>query len=127
MYTWKKFTRKQIVYQENKPANCFYVVVKGHFQLERVLPQKSGLKSQQADSMMQRNQLTKNILQYRLPELSDFPQNHKLRIYGTGSMVGEEDVIKQRPYSATLKCISEKGTIIEIPMKCLALLLETDE
>jgi CRP-like cAMP-binding protein len=101
--------------------------MKGHFQLERVLPQKSGNKSQLASSMLERNKLTPNILQYRLPELSDFPQNHKLKIYGPGSVVGEDDVIKHRLYSATLKCISEKGTIIEIPMKCLALLLETDE
>ena len=27
-------------------------------------------------------------------------------------MIGEEDVIKKRPYCGTLKCTSEKGTIL---------------
>ena len=35
-----------------------------------------------------------NILEYKLSEIPDIPKFHSLGIFGTGSLLGEEDLVK---------------------------------
>jgi hypothetical protein len=68
-----------------------------------------------------------NILAKRLPELQDFPQQHKLSIYGVGCLLGEEDVIARRPFSCNLRCYSTKGVLYEIKKEHFILLMHSQE
>ena len=59
--------------------------------------------------------MRKNILAKRLPEIKDLPYSMKLSIFGSGSLMGEEDVFSREKFSCTLKCYSHKGVVFELP------------
>ena len=68
-----------------------------------------------------------NILAKRLPELQDFPQQHKLSIYGVGCLLGEEDVLAKRPFTCNLRCYSTKGVVYEIKKEHFRMLMYSKE
>ena len=57
---------------------------------------------------------TQNILAKKLPEIQDIPKIMKLSIYGSGSLIGEEDTLNRDFYNCTLKCETLKGTLYVI-------------
>lgn len=66
-----------------------------------------------------------NVLAKKLPELPDLPMNHKLQIYTTGSVLGEEGACRQLNYQANLKCTSETGSLLVIPKEALQQVIRT--
>ena len=58
--------------------------------------------------------MSKNVLAKWLPEIKDLPYNHRLSIFGRGSLIGEEDVFTRSRFSCSLTCYSSKGKIYEL-------------
>ena len=113
-----KFTRGMTVYQENEEALFIYIVYKGEFEQSKKLPRGDrifdthNLLSTGARPTRLRDT---NILAKRLPEIKDLPYQMKLSIFGTGSLIGEEDIFSRTTYSTSLKCYSSKGVLLRLP------------
>ncbi len=56
-----------------------------------------------------------NILAKRLPEIKDLPLQYKVVLSGSGTLLGEEDVILKSKFRCTVSCYSAKGTLYEMP------------
>ena len=69
----------------------------------------------------------KNILAKRLPEIKDLPYSLKLSIFGPGSLMGEEDLFARSFYSCSLKCVSKKGTVYELPKEQFHMLKSSEQ
>lgn len=70
---------------------------------------------------------TKSDLAKKLPEIKDIPNVLKLVIYGSGSLIGEEDILYWENYSCSLKCISQKGCLYAINKQNFVTLKSQDE
>ena len=68
-----------------------------------------------------------NILAKKMPEIKDAPRNYKLTLFGTGSLIGEEDVLNRDNYTCSLKCYSLKGTVYQIKKADFMMLRHQDE
>jgi CRP-like cAMP-binding protein len=55
-----------------------------------------------------------NVLADKLPEIKDFPYNLKLSILGSGSLLGEEDIIGRNVHACSVKCNSSTGLLYYI-------------
>ena len=53
----------------------------------------------------------KNVPAAKLIEIVDIPRTQKIAIFGRGSLLGEEDLLKRREYSCSVKCVSGKGIL----------------
>lgn len=67
-----------------------------------------------------------NVLAYKLSEIRDIPRTQKLAIFGAGSLVGEEDILKREKYSCTLTCVSTLGTLYRVSAELFELLRMND-
>jgi len=68
------------------------------------------------------NENRQNILATKLNEIKDFPYEHKLKIYGVGSLLGEECLLGEKQlYSTSLTCVSSKGALMKIHKKLMHL------
>jgi CRP-like cAMP-binding protein len=54
------------------------------------------------------------IMTYRMSEEYKLPQEKRMVILGAGSVVGESDLVKKDHYTATLKCLSKTGAVLEL-------------
>ena len=56
---------------------------------------------------MIQNENKQHILAVKLTELKDFPYEQKLKIYGVGSVLGEECLLSDNQvYSSSVTCVS---------------------
>lgn len=91
-----------------------YIVYKGEFELSRQLKKidkSEDLYDILGNSIVKPN---KNVLARKLYEIADIPGVQRLAIFGRGSLLGEEDLLKSDSYSCVLTCISDKGTLLKI-------------
>lgn len=59
---------------------------------------------------------------HKLSEIKDFPYSQKVKIYGVGSILGEECMISDnQKYSTSVICVSSQGAIMKIHKKNLLL------
>jgi len=66
------------------------------------------------------NENRQNILAVKLNEIKDLPYEHKLKIYGEGSLLGEESLLgDKQKYTTSLTCVSSKGALMKIHKKFL--------
>lgn len=93
-----------------------FIVRKGEFELTKKLPRGEASFDgavHMIDMLGQRVEI-RNVLAKRLPEIKDLPYNLKLTIFGSGSLLGEEDIFSRDKYSCTAKCYSQKGSLYEL-------------
>ena len=94
----QSFTRGEKVFNEGEESEAVFIVVKGEFELTKKMTQEGG----------------QHTLKERLYEIKDFPTEHRVNIFDVGSLIAEEDVFQERPYQCTLKCNSQKGTVLRL-------------
>ena len=76
----KNYIRKQFVYKAGDPVQYLYIVKKGEFLVERVLPKVDTPAAKKMSEMLGQRKRNKdgslciqNILSHKLSELRDFP------------------------------------------------------
>ena len=71
---------------------------------QAVLQLKKGEERQKVD----------NIFTKKFPDMKDFPYAQKISIFEKQSFIGEDDLFNGKNHSATLKCLSQKGTLFKM-------------
>ena len=61
------------------------------------------------------NKQKTNTLASKFPHMKYLPMTHNISIFEKGAMMGEEDVFRRGCYSTTLRCYSQKGTLLAFP------------
>ena len=97
---------------------------KGEFELTRKLKKPENL--QTFHSILGSELPKRNVLAHKLSEIRDIPRIQKLAIFGEGSILGEEDLLKRESYSCTLTCHSPKGTLYKISSEMFELLRQNE-
>lgn len=55
-----------------------------------------------------------------------FAGKYSIKTYGQGKIIGLEDVVNQRSYTMTLKCVSDSGKLLKVPSQLLMRYLLAD-
>jgi len=128
-----KFKRNQIVYSQGSKSSHVYLVECGEFE---VIRNNTVTKAQQKYRMSQQK-----ILKMLGPENQDCLTNNKefstdkktvthkitIALVSRGHIVGQEDVMSNRPYTTTVKCVSGKGVVYCIKAEEFNIRLGKDE
>ena len=96
-----------------------FIIAKGEFEQQKRLPHPISTFKIQQEVLNVRLPTSEeermNILARRLPEIKDVPFQMKVVIACTGSILGEEDCVSRQKYTSSVRCISQKGTMYELP------------
>eukprot|EP00347_Sterkiella_histriomuscorum_P023519 403334331 len=92
--TKQKFKRGQIVYRENQLADKVFIVKKGEFELQRKLGRTLNEVATEVVELMGKKVNKPNFLAKKLPEIKDVPNQMRITLFGSGSLLGEEDTLK---------------------------------
>jgi len=116
-YFFKKipFIRNKEAFKEGDKCDYIYIVSSGEFEVTK--------------RMLGDNNRNLNFMSFLGPtsdqtKLSDKSNNvfnkqdnlfaHKVKVLGSGNMIGEEDAVAFRNYTTSLKCVSNHGELLAI-------------
>jgi CRP-like cAMP-binding protein len=87
---------------------------KQEFDMMEFLPQK---KNKNFKYNIKNNRFIKAVNSFKFKGAGDGQENMRLMIIGVGNLIGEEDAIKDRYYSTSVKCFSQTGSLYSITME----------
>eukprot|EP00347_Sterkiella_histriomuscorum_P012371 403368842 len=130
-FTRQKFIRNQTIYKEGDICRFIYIVLDGEFEITKKMrphiQDDSNLTKYLGPQILSPNQRKSDRqIQFTLQK-SDNVYSQRISIVSRGNMIGEEDAIKMRDYTTTLKCVSQNGILLALKTSDFYQRIKTNE
>ena len=125
-----KFKRHQFLFKEGDECLYVFIVISGEFEvLKRIAndyrkkPQfdMSEFLPQKRDKAFRNNVKNRRFISavnsFKYKGAGDGTENIRVTLVGAGNLIGEDDAIKDRFHSTSVKCFSQEATLFRIKME----------